>query len=65
MGYGKRLKEVLDERGMSVMEFSRRTEVSSQTIYSIIKRDSSIRFDFALRFANVLNVDISEFCKQV
>ena len=64
MGYGKRLKEVLDERGMSVMEFSRRTEVSSQTIYSIIKRDSSIRFDFALRFANVLNVDISEFCKQ-
>lgn len=64
MGYGKRLKEVLEERGMSVMEFSRRTEVSSQTIYSIIKRDSSIRFDFALRFANVLNVDISEFCKE-
>lgn len=37
MGYGKRLKEVLDERGMSVMEFSRRTEVSHKQFIQLLK----------------------------
>ena len=45
MGYGKVLKEILDEKQMSVKTLSRNTGVPAPTIYSIIRRDTPIRYD--------------------
>ena len=62
MGDGARLKEILDEKGITVAKLARDTTISNQTIYTIIKRDTAIRFDFALRIANVLGIDPKEIC---
>lgn len=62
MGDGKRLKKILDEKGVKVSQLSRETTISSQTLYAIINRDTSIRFDFALRIANILGIEPSEIC---
>ncbi len=62
MGDGKRLKELLDEKGMTVAQLARETTINNQTIYTMIKRDANIRFDFALRIANVLGIDPGEIC---
>jgi hypothetical protein len=35
---GKKIKEVLDQRGMSISEFGRRIHKSRENIYSIFKR---------------------------
>ena len=32
------------------------------SVYSIIQKDSNIRFDFALRLANELEIDMNEIC---
>ena len=48
MGYGKNLKQALDDKGMTVRDLCRQTDISPTTIYSIIQRDSSVRYDFAL-----------------
>ena len=63
MGYGKNLKHALDDKGMTVRDLWRQTDISPTTIYSIIQRDSSVRYDFALRIANVLDIDIKLICK--
>ena len=39
MGFGKQLKEVLFEIGMSVATLSRETNIPATTIYSIINKD--------------------------
>ncbi len=31
-------------------------------MYSIIPKDSNIQFDFALRLANELDIDVNEIC---
>lgn len=62
MGDGKRLKEILDERNINVRELSRRTGINHSSIYTLIKRDSNIRFDYALRIANELDIDVNEIC---
>lgn len=41
---------------------SKETTISPTTLYSIIQKDTAIRFDFALRIANVLNVEVSDIC---
>ena len=48
MGDGQRLKEILEQKGKSVRWVARETTISPTTIYSIIQKDTSIRFDFAL-----------------
>ncbi len=63
MGYGKNLKQVLDEKHMTVKELSRRAGISAPTLYSIIQRDSSVRYDHALRIANILKINIDLICK--
>jgi len=62
MGDGAKLKEILDSKGYTVAKLSRETTISNQTLYAIIKRDTGIRFDFALRIANVLGIDPKEIC---
>lgn len=63
MGYGKNLKDALDAKNMSVKELARRAGISPTTLYSVIKRDTAVRFDHALRIAGVLGIDVDLICK--
>lgn len=59
---GSILKQLLEQRGMSVSELSRRAGVSSQTLYSLIKRDSmKVDFDVLLKICRALNAPVSTF----
>lgn len=59
---GSILKQLLEQRGMSVKELSRRTGVSPQTLYSLIKRDSmKIDFDVLLKLCRALDAPVSAF----
>ena len=62
MGDGKNLKKYLDEKGTNVRKIAKTTGISATTLYSIIQKDSNIRFDFALRLANELQIDVNEIC---
>ena len=63
MGDGKKLKEYLDEKGTNVRRITKETGISATTLYTIIQKDSNIRFDFALRLANALNLlFFNKFC---
>lgn len=62
MGDGKRLKEILDNQQKSVRWLSKETTISPTTLYSIIQKDTGIRYDFALRISNALNVEVSDIC---
>ena len=62
MGDGKRLKEILDKQGLSVRKLAKETSISPTTLYSIIQKDTGIRYDFALRISNVLNIDVDDIC---
>ncbi|MBR1815244.1 MAG: helix-turn-helix transcriptional regulator [Lachnospiraceae bacterium] len=64
MGYGKNLEKAIKEKGWSVAETARRTNVNVNTIHGIIRRDSPVRYDHALRLSNVLGIDIKEICKE-
>lgn len=64
MGYGKNLKEAIDAKNMNVKQVSDLAGISSQTLYSIIKRDTSVRYDHAIRLSNVLDIDVSLICKE-
>ena len=48
MGDGKNLKKYLDEKGTNVRKIAKATGISATTLYSIIQKDSNIRFDFAI-----------------
>ena len=63
MGYGKNLKDILDNKGMTVKELARKTGIAPTTLYSIIQRDAAIRFDTALRISNILDIPINSICK--
>lgn len=60
MGDGKKLKAILDSKGTNVRKIAKATGISATTLYSIIQKDSNIRFDFALRLANELEIDVNE-----
>ena len=64
MGYGKNLKNILDEKHMTVKALSRKAGISATTLYSVITRDSSVRYDHALRIANVLGISTDLICKE-
>lgn len=65
MGDGRRLKEILDERNMSIRCVAKQSGISPTTLYTIVQRDTAIRFDFALRIANVLDIETSEICSKM
>ena len=46
----------------NVRQIAKATGISATTLYSIIQKDSNIRFDFALRLANELEIDVNEIC---
>ncbi len=62
MGDGKRLKEIIDSKGTNVRQVAKAVGMNASTIYAIIKKDSHIRFDYALRLANELGIDVNEIC---
>lgn len=61
-GYGQNLKDILDTKGITVKELALKAKIAPTTLYSII-RDTSIRFDTALRISNILDIPISSICK--
>ena len=65
MGYGKKLKEILNEKNMTVKELAQKCDMAPTTLYSIINKDTNIRFDFALRIANVLDIPIETICDDI
>lgn len=62
MGDGKRLKEIIDAKGTNVRKVAKASGISGSTLYSIIQKDTNIRFDYALRLANELDIDVNEIC---
>ena len=64
MGYGQNLKNILDEKNMTVKALARKAGISATTLYSVIARDSSVRFDHALRIANILGISTDLICKE-
>ncbi|MDO4189366.1 MAG: helix-turn-helix transcriptional regulator [Lachnospiraceae bacterium] len=63
MGYGLNLKNILVEKNMTVKDLANLTNISPSTLYSIIQRDSAVRYDYALRIANILDIDVDLICK--
>ena len=64
-GIGSRLKKLLDIKGMNVVELSRLSGVSKNTIYSIIRRDSTkADLDDLASIAEVLGVTLDYFADQ-
>ncbi|MCM1551458.1 MAG: XRE family transcriptional regulator [Butyrivibrio sp.] len=64
MGDGKKLKEIIKEKGTNVKQLSVRTGIPATTLYSAIQRDQKIRFDYALRIANCLEIDPIVICSE-
>ena len=62
MGDGQNLKRIIDEKGTNVRQLARATGLTASTLYAIIQKDSNIRFDYALRIANELDIDVNEIC---
>ena len=62
MGDGKRLKEIIDAKGTNVRKVAKASGISGSTLYSIIQKDTNIRFDYALRLANEFDIDVNEIC---
>lgn len=60
IGDGKKLKEILDSKGTNVRQIAKATRISATTLYSIIQKNSNIRFDFALRLANELEINMND-----
>ena len=51
MGDGQNLKRVLEEKGMNIRKISKITGITASTLYSIVNRDSNLRYDWALRIS--------------
>lgn len=65
MGYGQKLKRILDERNMSVRQLAKECNIAPTTLYSIVQRDTDIRYDFALRIANALDIPVASICSEL
>ena len=62
MGDGKRLKELIDRKGITVRKLARETGISATTLYSIIQKDTRIRLDNGIKIAATLNVPLPSVC---
>lgn len=60
VGDEKKLKEILDSKCTNVRQIAKATRISATTLYSIIQKNSNIRFDFALRLANELEINMND-----
>lgn len=61
MGFGKRLKEILKNKGITIKELSDMTGISINTLYSITKRDTTMPArEIIDKIAVALQVELSE-----
>lgn len=60
MGDGKRLKEIIESKGTNVRRVGMSAGISPTTLYSIIKNDSNIRLDYAIKLSDALDVPVWE-----
>lgn len=60
IGDGKKLKEILDSKCTNVRHIAKATRINTIALYSIIQKNSNIRFDFALRLANELEINMND-----
>lgn len=60
MGQGKKLQTILKERNVSVTKLANETEISSNTLYAIIKRDSNINTETLNKIALALQMSVDE-----
>ena len=59
MGLGKRLKDILKEKNITVQRLSEMTGISANTLYTIIKRDNkSIQAENLISIARALGVSV-------
>ena len=63
MGYGQNLKEAIDKKGWTIAKCAKEAHMKQQTLYTIIRRDTSVRYDFAICLASVLGIDINMLTK--
>ena len=64
MGDGKKLKAVLQKHGVNIKQLSRMTGINPSTLYSIVQKDSVIRFDYGIKIASELGIDVNEICSK-
>lgn len=62
MSDAEKLKEILNSKNMTVKDLSKRCGTPPTTIYTIIQRDKKIRFELAIKIANVLDIEVEEIC---
>lgn len=65
IGYGQKLKGILDKKDMSVRQLAKICYIAPTILYSIIQRDRDIRYDFALRIANALDIPVAPICSNL
>ncbi len=64
MNIGSRLKEILEERNLTVSQVAREADISPQTLYAMINRDSNkADMDILARLLLALDMDFMEFLK--
>lgn len=60
MGQGKKLQTILKERNLSVTKLANETDISSNTLYAIIKRDSNINTETLNKISLALQISVDE-----
>ena len=67
MGYGKNLKKILYERGLTVHEVAIAAKITPTTLYSAIQKDRSVSYGNAIKLSRVLHpvIDIRTICDKV
>lgn len=57
MGHGKRLKELLDYKGISVKKMAEMSDIPATTLYSIINRDTRIKDSLVEKLSDALEIE--------
>jgi transcriptional regulator with XRE-family HTH domain len=62
MNLGSRLKDILADRGLTVTQFSKMSEIPAQTLYALINRDSNkADVNILLKLLSTLDMDLAAF----
>lgn len=58
MGYGSKIKNILNEKNMTVTDLAKKANIPATTLYSIINKDSdSLNTDTLIKICNALDED--------
>lgn len=61
MALGKKIKEILRQKNMTVKELAEKTEIPPTTLYSFINRDSKTgKIDFLNKICTCLDIEITD-----